>query len=469
MTQMNIRSKTSVDLHSLTRNELISLLESEWLKHPCAMPSGYHQSCENIRVAAQRKDTIVESLTGQLREYEVRTKKLEATIQDLREELSNLSRQQSPTQQSPTFSSAALSTLSAPVAHLSPKARSTTPDIIGSSSRYFGGRALYSKDSDASSSSLGSNKSREAPELKDLVTRIQSLNTIIAAAASTFSRSLHYNDHLVTVPDRRALDGINECLVRSTWVVGERVASELVSEPLPVREMMTHGSTYQVPQILAQMVLEMVLAKWAAFVLGWVEAGFVAVEPDAHTEWHRTVRNLRSQLDSENKDTWMASIMSCTKDIAYISGWAFKTCSEDNGKDDPAVALSPFVAAVQGIRKALDHVQSHSYTMVGIHLIVPGTPFNPSPARMTDGYAIGKKTVFGVRRRPSVSENDSVIGNTGLGLKGHEERPMLPPTVVRERAFLDAFSRSAQVEEPKIRVRVGGGRSAGSTHVKSPP
>jgi hypothetical protein len=182
------------------------------------------------------------------------------------------------------------------------------------------------------------------------------------------------------------------------------------------------------------------------------------------------MRDLRSQLDSENKDAWIASIMSCTKGIAYISAWAFMPTSDDNGKNDPEVALCPFVAAVQGIRKALDHIHSHSDTIVGIHLIVPGTPFNPSPAQMTDGYAIGKKTVFGVRRRPSVSENDSVIGTTGLGLKGQDERPLLPPTIVRERAFLDAFSRSAQVEEPKVRVRVGGGRSAGSTHhVKSSP
>jgi hypothetical protein len=226
------------------------------------------------------KDTIIESLTGQLREYEIRTKKLEGVVKELREELSTFSKQQrslSPTQQSPTLTFSPLA-LSAPrPLYMSPtKSRSTTPDF-GTPSRYLGGRALSPKDSDASSSSSTSSASREASSLKDLVTRIQSLNTIISAAASTFSRCLHWNDHLLTVPDRRALDGVNECLVRSAWVVGERVASELVSEPLPVREMMTHGSACQVPQVLAQMVLEMVLAKWAAFVLGWVEADFVAI------------------------------------------------------------------------------------------------------------------------------------------------------------------------------------------------
>ena len=102
------------DPHSLTRLELITLLEFERRSHPCATFSADRPNCQSILAASQFKDVTIDSLKSQLSECETRAQKLEDLVKDLREELSTLSKLQSP------MSSPAMSTLSVPVSLVLP-------------------------------------------------------------------------------------------------------------------------------------------------------------------------------------------------------------------------------------------------------------------------------------------------------------------------------------------------------------
>ena len=110
-------------------------------------------------------------------------------------------------------------------------------------------------------------------ESQYLIPRVEALNTVISETASALSLQFQYNHHLLVVPDRRSVDGIYECLVRAGRVVEEQVVNELVSTPLPAREMLKHRAACELPPILPQIVFKVALVKWAAIVLGWSSGG----------------------------------------------------------------------------------------------------------------------------------------------------------------------------------------------------
>ena len=183
-------------------------------------------------------------------------------------------------------------------------------------------------------------------------------------------------------------------------------------------------------------------------------------EDEGYEEWHQSVRDLHLQLDSENVDMgWMSSMMQCVDDIARISGWTLKpSCCQNRGgmgtRSDPVMAWRPFIASLQEVLNALDSLHTYSPDSTGskVHLIAPGTSFTRSSTLMRDGLVVSRrKSLFRGRRAYQSLKDQRIAGNVGLGLKGTHEQTLLPPSVVREEAFLNAFSRSARTKEPRGR------------------
>jgi hypothetical protein len=154
--------------------------------------------------------------------------------------------------------------------------------------------------------------------------------------------------------------------------------------------------------------------------------------------------------------------MGCIHDVMVIAGWSFK-------KSDDRVPLTPVIGAIQSLRKGLDDISSYSQD-VSVHIARPGSVFSSMPDVMVDAYAPAKRSIFGIKKRPSA--NDRIVATVGLGLLSRMERlaprapPLAAPKVVLERTFLDAFSSSPDLEEQPVRIRVGGGRSAAIAPVK---
>jgi len=157
--------------------------------------------------------------------------------------------------------------------------------------------------------------------------------------------------------------------------------------------------------------------------------------------------------------------MSCIHDIMMIAGWSFKKSSSN----EPKIPLTPVITAIQGLRKALEDVSS-TMQNVGVYVVPPGSVFNPAPEMMIDAFASGKRSIFGIKKKPSPS--DRVVATTGLGLQSQMERlapqtpPLAAPRVCLERTFMDSFFSSSEPEESQVRIRVGGGRSAAIAPVK---
>jgi hypothetical protein len=176
--------------------------------------------------------------------------------------------------------------------------------------------------------------------------------------------------------------------------------------------------------------------------------------------WQASLRAL--EQCPPNSEKWFASIMGCIHDVMVIAGWSFK-------KSDDRVPLTPVIGAIQSLRKGLDDISSYSQD-VSVHIARPGSVFSSMPDVMVDAYAPAKRSIFGIKKRPSA--NDRIVATVGLGLLSRMERlaprapPLAAPKVVLERTFLDAFSSSPDLEEQPVRIRVGGGRSAAIAPVK---
>ncbi|KAJ2928044.1 hypothetical protein H1R20_g9050, partial [Candolleomyces eurysporus] len=274
---------------------------------------------------------------------------------------------------------------------------------------------------------------------------------------SSLSKRIRYNDLLLTIPDRKTIEGVQHSFIRATWLVGDRVANALYTQPLP-----KNAADRDPPILLTQIVFEAVFAKWAAIILGYTDEVIENAGDDA-TPWQQAMRELENT--PSNSDKWFASIMSCIHDVMMIAGWSFKKTSTSDSK----IPLSPVISAIQGTQKALEDISSLAYN-VSVYVVKPGSIFNPMPDMMTDAFASGKRSIFGLKKRPSTS--DRVVATTGLGLISGVERlaprapPLSPPRIVLERTFLDAFSSSPDLEEQPVRIRVGGGRSAAIAPVK---
>ncbi|EAU92753.2 hypothetical protein CC1G_01798 [Coprinopsis cinerea okayama7 len=276
------------------------------------------------------KDDIIDSLRARLREYEQRNKELQDTIQQLREELASLSVQQDICRaggggRRHAFAGSGLAAFNSSGSSISPRS-SPLP--------YPGGRNLSSSISVSSSSTGGS--STDSIE-REAISLLQMLNKNIVSTATKLSKTIEYNDHFMTIPDRRNVDSLHQSLIKATWMVGEKIASELGGRPSP-KDAMTDDC--EPPRLLAQMVFEIVIAKWCAFVLGWEDPGMASLGelqvvarihcgssltlragPEAY-QWYRAIYDLR--FAPTNSQQWGASAMACLRDVANISGWTFK-------------------------------------------------------------------------------------------------------------------------------------------------
>ncbi|TFK30857.1 hypothetical protein FA15DRAFT_662920 [Coprinopsis marcescibilis] len=420
-----------MDIHSLTRSELIALIESE-------------RSSSHYTDFPEEKDAIIESLRVQLQSCERRNQELQSMIRELRAELSAVSNHECGSNNLPRSAGTSTASGHSPIVEVRRGHK-----ISSGSNGYSGGRNLDNSPSNNSGNSTSTASISMNPDDTGIIAKLQTLNNTIVSTATVLSKQLQYNDLLITIPDRRTMDGIQQSFVRTSWVVGEKIATELASHPLP-------KDCYEdkPPTLLAQMMFESVFAKWCAFILRYIDDDVTNGGVEAYN-WYRGIQELRSSPITN--DNWLSSIMNCIRDITYIAGWAFKS----NSNNEANFSLSPIIIAIQGLRKSLDEL-STTPQHLEVHLIKAGSQFETSRSAMVDAFAVGKRAMFSIRRKPV--SGDIVAASTGLGLKSlanpDKPRTVAPPRIVLERAFLDAFSKSAQFEEPRVRVRVGGGRSA---------
>ncbi|RXW23313.1 hypothetical protein EST38_g2553 [Candolleomyces aberdarensis] len=413
-------------LQNLSRADLIALIEDE--------RRNQHPRSSSSSVRDDDKDTLIDSLRYQLEESERRNRELQAVIRKLQTDLdsrrhgSNFSPRLNPLVQR----------------------RGRTPG----SSMSSGFSSLNLTPIDTRTSVATANSTDMEMEA---IGKLHTLNSTIVATASSLSKRIRYNDLLLTIPDRKTIEGVQHSFIRATWLVGDRVANALYTQPLP-----KNAADRDPPILLTQIVFEAVFAKWAAIILGYTDEVIENAGDDA-TPWQQAMRELENT--PSNSDKWFASIMSCIHDVMMIAGWSFKKTSTSDSK----IPLSPVISAIQGTQKALEDISSLAYN-VSVYVVKPGSIFNPMPDMMTDAFASGKRSIFGLKKRPSTS--DRVVATTGLGLISGVERlaprapPLSPPRIVLERTFLDAFTSSPDLEEQPVRIRVGGGRSAAIAPVK---
>ncbi|TEB29154.1 hypothetical protein FA13DRAFT_664260 [Coprinellus micaceus] len=436
-------------LQNLSRGELIAIIEDE------------RQHNKRKRVvydgdSGEDQEALIRSLRSQLEDSDRRNRDLQAIVRQLQVDLdaARRTRPDPPVILPPIFPR---------------RARTSGSSMSGSVSSGFSSLNLTPIDTRTSLATTISQNDLES----DLLSKLHDVNSALITTAHSLCKRIRYNHILVSV-DRKTVEGIDGSFTRASWLLGDRVPQALFTQPLP-----KNAVDRDPPTLLTQIVFEAIFAKWAAFILGYAddtidESGehhiFVLSFPDCDcvsgtsdaSAWQRTLRELESC--PPNSEKWFASIMGCIHDVMVIAGWSFK-------KSDDRVPLTPVIGAIQTLRKALDDISSYSQD-VSVHLPRPGSAFSSMPDVMVDAYAPAKRSIFGIKKRPSA--NDRIVATVGLGLLSlsRMERlaprapPLAPPKVVLERTFLDAFSSSPDLEEQAVRIRVGGGRSAAIAPVK---
>ncbi|KAF5320252.1 hypothetical protein D9611_011268 [Ephemerocybe angulata] len=415
-------------LRNLSRADLIALIEDERRGHKRRRYSDEENDDD--------RQSLIESLRSQLEDSERRNRELQTIVRQLQGELDDRRNR------------VTLPPILPPLMNR----RSRTPGSSMSSG--FSSLNLTPIDTRTSIATTISTNDLEF----ETINKVQSLNNHVVSTANSLSRRIRYNDLLLNVPDRKALDGVEASYVRATWLLGDRVANALYHQPLP-----KNAAERDPPSLLTQIVFEAIFAKWSAFILGYSDDTIDEAGNEA-SNWQRSLFALENT--PANSEKWFASIMSCIHDVMMIAGWSFKKSSSTDSK----IPLSPIILAIQNLRKSIEEL-SNSIQHVSVYVVRPGSVFNPMPDMMTDAFASGpKRSIFGIKKRPSTSER--VVATTGLGLQSRMERlaprmpPLSPPKVILERTLLDAFSSSPELEEQPVRIRVGGGRSAAIAPVK---
>jgi hypothetical protein len=223
-------------LQNLSRADLIALIEDERRRY-----RDPRSSSSSIR--DDDKDTLIDSLRYQLEESERRNRELQAVIRQLQTDLdsrrhgSNFSPRLNPLVQR----------------------RGRTPG----SSMSSGFSSLNLTPIDTRTSAATANSTDMEMEA---IGRLHTLNSTIVATASSLSKRIRYNDLLLTIPDRKTIEGVQHSFIRATWLVGERVANALYTQPLP-----KNAADRDPPILLTQIVFEAVFAKWAAIILGYTD------------------------------------------------------------------------------------------------------------------------------------------------------------------------------------------------------
>ena len=434
-------------LQNLSRGELIAIIEDE------------RQHNKRKRVAydgdsGEDQEARIRALRSQLEDSDSRNRDLQAIVRQLQVDLdaARRTRPDPPVILPPIFPR---------------RARTPGSSMSGSVSSGFSSLNLTPIDTRTSRATTISQNDLES----DLLSKLHDVNSALVTTAHSLCKRIRYNHILVNV-DRKSVEGIDGSFTRASWLLGDRVPQALFTQPLP-----KNAVDRDPPTLLTQIVFEAIFAKWAAFILGYTddtidESGELNIFPLSFPDcdcgsgtndasaWQRALRSLESC--PPNSENWFASIMGCIHDVMVIAGWSFK-------KSDDRVPLTPVIGAIQTLRKALDDISSYSQD-VSVHLPRPGSVFSSMPDVMVDAYAPAKRSIFGIKKRPSA--NDRVAATVGLGLISRMERlaprapPLAPPKVVLERTFLDAFSSSPDLEEQAVRIRVGGGRSAAIAPVK---